>query len=1364
MQDKLVVIAQAIGEALDGMPVSDFVKKYIAEVINFVGASSTVQMPVETITAKSACDWLNWFKALPVVQVAIEKYGSARPDAHPLLHYLHELAKHQDQDAIANAKKFLQIKLQQVRQGPPRIGEDLQTCVMAFALPATKPNAKPRILMSIQLVKRTGPQWDGFFGPPQQPELTVSKAAFFDSDGQPRGDFDANKIAQISNRPWGPEQTDSWHSFVAEIDQRCIDMFGGPLNEFASKVFGGFSATPVVLLVDKSQIFPSPWATILWGLLTGTIASPVADTALAGTTGGQHSQVRIATSPRHQCLGMMDSRTQDGMGRQKAFPLDATQRLAAMQAMTLRPVAGQCILPVNGPPGTGKTSFLKAVLASHWVNAALAKAPHPPVVFGTAATNKAVINVIDAFSDVPGLDRNSITGRWLDGLPSYGWFYPSAEAAKDHPDFMHLVAPSNNGLVVGGAAKAFAEISPEQHATNYVALGAELLGLATSGQAKTDVPRVIHALHGHMVTQRNAMDQAVKDFKNALATWRAHAAQAHGTAWLLHSAKHHAANLELLARAHASQMNDLHSALQSGRHYLANARPLKTGWRSWLPPGLNQIFFVQALKDLHALEHAGKKAFAKVSKKWTTVWPLLQDTLAQIKSEIDALAQMQGAFETQQRVALARVEQLVKARTLRRQACQATLSMMHPVLKLLPGEASSLRYLVDLCSGNATRAELALDMLWARFDSRQDLTHRVPLFHLAARYWEGRWVQAALNKNESLTDAQRLQRLMMLGVIVVSTTHKLMGLGKLVQAELVVMDEAGQCAPEVAVCALDMGRTALLVGDIRQLQPVTLLTLDKVNQIARQFDIAPTALPGAFNPVGGSGMAVAQYATHLRDSGEDPGITLLYHYRCLPEIIGYCNEMLYGGQMHIVRSTGPTPCRLPAMSWVDVSREEPKKQGSSWVNEGEIEEIIQWIEQSYAGLCTAYGKPLDEILAVITPLAAQAGLAEKNLIQRLGPLVGEDVMKRMIIGTVHRLQGAERPVVAFSLVQRSDNGSNLFADRDGGFLMNVAVSRAKDAFIIFGHRATLKPHARDETGPVSGASTQVAPVSRLGRYLRQHGTRLYPRSLVVVEAPGKVKAVQAALGLGAAVVATKGTLRESQMTPEGRLVWGAPAEDFINAIRVHQGLVDEVVIATDDDLAGEMIGWQVAELAAEHMGYAGGVRRMRFHSTVPDHLQLSFKLAGTNFDTDMLAAALLREYGRHHDKNAFESALPGRSYVSAPRRDLLAIVEQTGAESQRVVYVRAENAAGEQFDGFVPADSSTLAAPMLLTPADADVLAGQLRTSTVTPESMSAIMQIPALYPPGTTLRILAIAADELGIVPWEAQEHLNALYQEGTR
>src|SRR5262249_32113393 len=59
------------------------------------------------------------------------------------------------------------------------------------------------------------------------------------------------------------------------------------------------------------------------------------------------------------------------------------------------------------------------------------------------------------------------------------------------------------------------------------------------------------------------------------------------------------------------------------------------------------------------------------------------------------------------------------------------------------------------------------------------------------------------------------------------------------------------------------------------------------------------------------------------------------------------------------------------------------------------------------------------------------------------------------VGTVHVLQGAERPVVLFSSVCGVNDSPPFFFDRSN--MLNVAVSRAQDSFLVFGNMRNFHP-------------------------------------------------------------------------------------------------------------------------------------------------------------------------------------------------------------------------------------------------------------------------------------------------------------------
>ena len=690
-------------------------------------------------------------------------------------------------------------------------------------------------------------------------------------------------------------------------------------------------------------------------------------------------------------------------------------------------------------------------------------------------------------------------------------------------------------------------------------------------------------------------------------------------------------------------------------------------------------------------------------------------------------------------------------RTLANSTVSLTRSTGRPGL-----ERSTIHYLLRLARNpEDSRAE---DFLWHRFDAAQDVDYRFPLFHLAARYWEGRWLVAeqAAAEQKHPSRENLLRRCAMLGVVTVATTHKLPGLLDFQEiADVLVIDETGQCLPEVGVAMSSLARHLLAVGDCRQLQPIWACDRVATKHIAaRTLGYPP---PAELSPSEGSMMLAAQRAAGFHDGGDAPGITLLYHYRCHPHIIGYCNELLYGGKILPFRGAALRPSCSP-ITWVDV-RGTPYRKGISWANEAEALEIASWLESEHERLCAEYGGSLDKVVAVLAPLGAQATLLKSVLKRRLAPVVGEEVVERMTIGTVHSLQGAERPVVAFSLVQSTARGNpTLFANTGNGNLLNVAVSRAREQFIIFGDRECLRP------APSDPPSRERLPVDLLGGYLRRFGARLYPRQLVIIEAPGKAARLSRTLGKSVAVVATVGNLRTSSLK-DGALEWSEPPKEFCRLLSPHAGLVSTVIIATDDDIAGELIGYHAAEVAASILGPEIQVKRMRFHSTDAAELSTSFKVAGPRFDVGLLRAALVRETLRHADKNEYAEKLPSLPYQSAQRREVLATLETEAGGKLNKVLLRLDPVGREGAPASAQLVQSSAAAgcPVnLAEDTDFDGVKAALLGAEIDMTTMRSVTQQAPPYPASTTSEILGRISDELGVPPWEAQQHLNALYQEG--
>src|SRR6266446_6800118 len=120
--------------------------------------------------------------------------------------------------------------------------------------------------------------------------------------------------------------------------------------------------------------------------------------------------------------------------------------------------------------------------------------------------------------------------------------------------------------------------------------------------------------------------------------------------------------------------------------------------------------------------------------------------------------------------------------------------------------------------------------------------------------------------------------------------------------------------------------------------------------------------------------------------------------------------------------------------------------------------IAQWIVEHRDTLTSQYsGKNLEDIIAIITPFKRQTSLLKRMLKEH-------GITEPIDVGTVHVLQGAERPIVLFSSVYGMNDSPPFFFDRSN--MLNVAVSRARDSFLVFGN---LNNFHRQDSRVASGA-------------------------------------------------------------------------------------------------------------------------------------------------------------------------------------------------------------------------------------------------------------------------------------------------------
>ncbi|WP_082190330.1 AAA domain-containing protein [Frateuria defendens] len=754
------------------------------------------------------------------------------------------------------------------------------------------------------------------------------------------------------------------------------------------------------------------------------------------------------------------------------FSLAAAQRDALTHLLAAE--TGE-ILAVNGPPGTGKTTLLLSVVATLWAEAAIADAA-PPVVVAASTNNQAVTNIIDAFGKDFATGEGPFAGRWLPGVNSFGAYFPSAgkeaEASQKYQTSSFFGMVESEAYVakaqqayLDAAAAAFPDIAKEQLEIRIV-----VDALRASIQAEAKKLAAIESVWSELIAARSAVRTELGEEPTISMAQRR----------------------QLLETAMAEKCT-IDELSERWEHYLAK-EPLLYTLFSWLPPvakkrvRLARLF----LKPVWPAQHA------------QGAW----ETIDQIESAIKAVASQADRALREQTHSVERGEAVLKAERDYLTRWQAALVPLG-----VSDRASSLSI--------------------ADCDPLADTHIRFPIFLLTTHYWEGRWLlemQELLPKIEEVRKQrrraaleERWRRWMKLTPCIVSTLFMLpkhmvfrkRGDGGPVDdylydfADLLIVDEAGQVLPEVAGASFTLGKRALVIGDTLQIEPIWSIppSVDIGNLHSAKLLSNENHEDGYdhLSEIGktvarGSVMRIAQTLTRYHyDPDLARGMFLYEHRRCFDEIIGYCNALCYRDKLiprRKLKTQAPADEQdgLPAMGYLHIDGICQKSGGGSRRNLHEAETIAVWLAERRASLEAAYGQPLHKIVGVVTPFGGQVQ-AISNACHSLGIKVGNDD-GGMTVGTVHSLQGAERPVVIFSptYTKHADGG---FIDRSASML-NVAVSRAKNTFLVFGDMdvfesaPTATPRGLLATYLFRDSTNALHFEHRIRRDLRGAGTAIHP--------------------------------------------------------------------------------------------------------------------------------------------------------------------------------------------------------------------------------------------------------------------------------
>ena len=260
--------------------------------------------------------------------------------------------------------------------------------------------------------------------------------------------------------------------------------------------------------------------------------------------------------------------------------------------------------------------------------------------------------------------------------------------------------------------------------------------------------------------------------------------------------------------------------------------------------------------------------------------------------------------------------------------------------------------------------------------------------------------------------------------------------------DYLIIDESSQVNMASAILSMRIAKNLVVVGDIKQLPQIDDRDFkDKDKQLLEEYSVSTS-----YSYYGNSIMSslISLYRENI------PTTTLVEHYRCNPDIIGFCNKRFYNNELIVYTSRNDNDYSMKVIKTAQGNFARKNPDGTGQYNQREIDEIEKLIDS----------EALEDV-GIITPYRYQSSLIQDKYSDSL------------VASTVHSFQGREKKTIIFSSVV---NSPNEFVNNDN--LINVAVSRAINKFIL----VTSDKIAKSNSGVLSDLVNYISYNTEFGQY------------------------------------------------------------------------------------------------------------------------------------------------------------------------------------------------------------------------------------------------------------------------------------------
>jgi AAA domain len=268
-----------------------------------------------------------------------------------------------------------------------------------------------------------------------------------------------------------------------------------------------------------------------------------------------------------------------------------------------------------------------------------------------------------------------------------------------------------------------------------------------------------------------------------------------------------------------------------------------------------------------------------------------------------------------------------------------------------------------------------------------------------------------------------------------------------------LIDEAGQAAPQQALGAIWRSKRVVVVGDPLQLEPIVTLPLEALEPLRKRC-----GADMAYSPRVSSAQGLADMANGIGtligsgDGAKWVGSPLRVHRRCLQPMFEISNTIAYDGMMVYGTAQDERDAWCGESCWIDIPANDP--MGNCIPQQ--VNEAVRIVDMLVKEYGIRNGEKFNTY--VITPFRDVDAHVYRALDSKF------KASKKGMHGTVHTFQGKEADVVIIVLGgdPRKPGLIPYFAAAKPN-LLNVAVTRAKKRVYVIGDHDQWSKHRFFET-------------------------------------------------------------------------------------------------------------------------------------------------------------------------------------------------------------------------------------------------------------------------------------------------------------